>query len=280
MRNHILWLVLALVAVLSFGQWSMAQPPGRRGGPRGGLERALDDLKLSGDKLETARAAVRDYQDNVRRLTNLASAKLVLKLKDVVSPEEFTKLRKATVREVPGRGPGRGRGLATSDMVERILSFDKNKDGKVTKDELPERMHDLIARGDTNKDGALDRKEIEKLAADLARDEPRRGPGGRRGPPGPGLRGGPSLTPRDVERALDDLKLVEKKKDAARTAVKGCQENVRQLVDLARADLLLRVSEVLPEKDLDRFKEVLDRQPRLGPGRFGGPPPRRRGPPR
>ena len=59
-------------------------------------------------------------------------------------------------------GPGR---LGADDVVARIMAFDKNKDGKVTKDELPERMHDLIARGDTNKDGALDRDEIQKLAA-------------------------------------------------------------------------------------------------------------------
>jgi Ca2+-binding EF-hand superfamily protein len=66
--------------------------------------------------------------------------------------------------------------LRVDEIVERIMGFDKNRDGKVTKDELPERMHGLIARGDTNKDGALDRDEIKKLASirrglDLARIE-------------------------------------------------------------------------------------------------------------
>src|SRR5262245_44676397 len=79
----------------------------------------------------------------------------------------------------PGQ-PGQPGRLSVDDIVERIMSFDKNKDGKVTKDELPERMHFLIERGDTNKDGALDRDEIKKLAATLAP-----------GPGGPGGFGGP-----------------------------------------------------------------------------------------
>src|SRR5437667_534281 len=100
----------------------------------------------------------------------------------------------------PPRGAG-GRGgfppgLTVDQIVERIMAFDQNKDGKVTKDELPERMQDLITRGDTNKDGALDKEEIRKLAAEIARDEAllgrgprgRGGPGGRGGPRG---RGGP-----------------------------------------------------------------------------------------
>src|SRR5262245_56746595 len=70
----------------------------------------------------------------------------------------------------PGQKQGPQRRLVQSapsveDIVKRIMAFDKNKDGKVTKDELPERMHDLIARGDTNKDGALDKDEIRKLAS-------------------------------------------------------------------------------------------------------------------
>src|SRR5262249_4996860 len=85
------------------------------------------------------------------------------------------------------------------------------------------------------------------------------GPAGRFGPDG-------ALTPRTVERALDDLKLVEKKKETAKAAVKACEENVGKLVDLARADLLLKGSEGLDDKQLATFKEALDRQPRAGRG--------------
>jgi EF hand len=286
MRNGISWAAFALIGALLFADAVQAQPPGRRGGPRGGIDRTLDDLKLSDKNKETARDAVGAYQDNVRRLTDLASVELLMKLKDIVSPEEFTKIRKATetargdlARGGPGRGPGRG--ISTNDMVERLMSFDKNKDGKITKDELPERMQNLIARGDTNKDGVLDKDEVKKLAAELAREESGggRGPGGR-GRPGPANDGG-RLTPAAVERAVGDLKLVETKKESARAAVKACQENVLKLTDLARADLVLRVSAFLGEEDLKTFKTAVDRLPTFNgrpgcPGGPGGRPPFRR----
>src|SRR5262245_57613430 len=129
-----------------------------------------------------------------------------------------------------GRGPGGfggrgGRGLSADQIVDHLMSFDKNKDGKITKDELPERMQALIARGDGNKDNVLDRDEVRKLAGDLARDGDFRlvdgaggpgGPGGRGfgGPGGPG-RGGPPFGGRanaSLERAVDDLRLGDKTK--------------------------------------------------------------------
>ena len=179
----------------------------------------------------------------------------------------------------PGQ-PGR---LSVDDIVDRIMSFDKNKDGKVTKDELPDRMHFLIERGDTNKDGALDRDEIKKLAADLARDgvfrafDDRGGPGGGfrpgfGGPGGPGGRFPPGVA---IERALDDLNLKEKKRDEAEAIVKAHHENVRKLMELARADLLLKMKDILSEEEYKDFKAALDRPPGFGdfaPGRGGRPP--------
>src|SRR5262249_22048028 len=80
MRNRIQWLAGALLVTL-FLAASEAQPPGRkgpppdrfgkRGGPGPGIDRIVDDLKLSGEKRDTVRAAVGAYQDNVRRLTDL-----------------------------------------------------------------------------------------------------------------------------------------------------------------------------------------------------------------
>src|SRR5688500_6314374 len=49
-------------------------------------------------------------------------------------------------------------------VVARLISFDRNRDGKVVADELPERMESLVARGDRNADGALDAAEIRTLS--------------------------------------------------------------------------------------------------------------------
>lgn len=167
-----------------------------------------------------------------------------------------------------GRGGRGSRGVTTDQVVERLLSFDKDKDGKITKGELPERMQDLIAKGDTNKDGALDKDEIKALAAKLQR-EGFAGPGGRgRGDGFRGRPGGPSgFGPpgAGLERTLGDLKLSDKKKETAEAAVKAYRENVRKLTDLARADLLLKMKDVLSDEEFKKFKEAAERRPGLPP---------------
>jgi hypothetical protein len=174
-----------------------------------------------------------------------------------------------------GRG-GFGSGLTTDQIVERLMAFDKNKDGKVTKDELPERMQGLIAKGDTNKDGALDREEIRKLAGTLGRDTfaggfGGRGPGagfGGRGGFGRGFGGFGGFGGRGgqggAQAALADLKLSGTKKEKAEVAVKAYQENVRRLTELARSDLLVKMKDVLSEQEFKTFKEALDRRPSAG----------------
>jgi hypothetical protein len=189
-------------------------------------------------------------------------------------------------KQAPPGGLVRPAPIPLEDIVERIMSFDKNKDGKVTKEELPERMHHLIALGDTNKDGALDKEEIKKLVKKLA-SAPGRfgGPGDIRvgfrvgAGPGPGpittargpggfgvggaVRFGPGPRPGAIEGVVDDLKLSGKKKDQATAAVKAHQENVRKLMDQARAQLLQKMKEILSEEEFKDFKAALDR-PRGG----------------
>jgi hypothetical protein len=89
----------------------------------------------------------------------------------------------------PGAGPGAagGPGGGAAAFVARMMEGDKNKDGKLTKDELSERQQGLLERADTNKDGALDQKELEEMSARFFQRGPG-GPGGRR----PGGEGGES----------------------------------------------------------------------------------------
>ena len=56
-------------------------------------------------------------------------------------------------------------------MIERLMSFDRNADHRISREELPERMQGLVARGDKNADADLDLDEIRSLmiAASSAR---------------------------------------------------------------------------------------------------------------
>lgn len=62
-----------------------------------------------------------------------------------------------------GRGAGGG-GANVEETVTRWLAKDANKDGKLAKDELPERLQNVLGRADTDKDGALSKDELTAMA--------------------------------------------------------------------------------------------------------------------
>ena len=62
-----------------------------------------------------------------------------------------------------------------------------------------------------------------------------------------------------VDGVVEDLKLSGKKKDEAKAAVKAHQENVRKLMDQARAELLKKMKEILSEEEFRDFQAALDR---------------------
>src|SRR5262249_41522537 len=75
-------------------------------------------------------------------------------------------------------------------IVERMMTFDKNKDGKLSKDEITDqRLLRLFDRADADKDGTVTKEELTALATRMVEESP---PGGRGGfgPPGGGP-GGP-----------------------------------------------------------------------------------------
>jgi hypothetical protein len=148
-------------------------------------EQLLDDLKLTAAQRAKARDILRAHDDKMRQATRQARADLLAQMKDVLNESDY-KVFKDELDQVPLLPPipPNLRSVAADDLVERLMSYDKNGDGKITKDELPERMHGLIELGDRNGDGALDREEIRRLAE----RERGRGPGfGPGGPPrGPG----------------------------------------------------------------------------------------------
>ncbi len=65
------------------------------------------------------------------------------------------------------RGPGESGGFG--DPAARIMSFDADGDGRITRDELPERMRQRFDRMDGNGDGAIDTGEAQAAAERMAR---------------------------------------------------------------------------------------------------------------
>jgi hypothetical protein len=84
------------------------------------------------------------------------------------------------------RGGEREQTQPAQDLVTRMMAFDKDKDGKLKKDDITdERLQRLFDRADANKDGVVTKEELQALATQEAAAG-----GGRGGPGGPGGPGG------------------------------------------------------------------------------------------
>jgi hypothetical protein len=72
----------------------------------------------------------------------------------------------------PNRRPGGG------NILEKIKSYDKNKDGKITKAEASGPLAQRFARIDSNGDGVIDETELKRLAERIGRGRGGRDSGG------------------------------------------------------------------------------------------------------
>ncbi len=159
-------------------------------------------------------------------------------------------------------------------IVKRLMAFDKNKDGKLTRDEITdERLLRLFDMADTNKDGIVTKEELVALAAKLdaeAQQDDRRGRGGPGGPDGPGGPGGPGgrgpggrgpggppapgqILPPFMQ---EQLNLTDDQK--------------KQLAELQK-EVEGKLDKILTADQKKQLKEMRDGFGRRGPGGPGGP---------
>jgi len=85
--------------------------------------------------------------------------------------------------ELRPAGPPGGRfarpGGDGTELVEQLMGFDKNDDGGLTADEVPQRMRVIVERADTDEDGVATREELLTAARAMAGEG--RGREGERG---------------------------------------------------------------------------------------------------
>jgi hypothetical protein len=198
-------LAVGMAALVSWGASGQPPPGGGPNGFKGGKgakagnpnsEQLIEDFKLTDAQRRKARDILRGYDDKMRQTVRQARQDMLGQMKEVLNEGDY-KAFKEELDQVPLLPPipPNLRTVSDDDLVEHLMSYDKNGDGKITKDELPERMHSLIEQGDRNGDGALDREEIKRL---VDRGRLPGGPpgGGPRGPGGPGGPRGPGGPPR------------------------------------------------------------------------------------
>ncbi len=179
---------------------------------------------------------------------------------------------------------------AVKGFVDSLMAFDKNKDGKLEKDEMTDpRMQRLFERADANKDGVVTKEELTELAIRITSEGGRRAasgppgapPGGPGGPPGgfpgggaggpPGRGFGPPFAPGQILPPFlqERLKLTDEQK--------------KQLEELQK-EVQGKLDKILTEEQRTQLKEMRrgfgSRGPGGPPGGGPGGPPPGDGPPR
>jgi hypothetical protein len=136
-------------------------------------------------------------------------------------------------------------------VVNRIMSFDRDADGRITKDELPERMQELVARHDRNDDGVLTADEV-RTSVDSRFT----------------VRGGIITSGAAADEGLpgviNDLKLPASKREQALAIVQG-QPAARN----DPADVYTKMRQLLDDEEYTNF-EAAARRLTFGRGVVGG----------
>jgi hypothetical protein len=144
-------------------------------------------------------------------------------------------------------------GATSSDaLVARVMSFDLNNDGRITSDELNERMKPLLGKGDVNGDRALDGTEIRSLATAPAPRQVRGFPSAG----GYGFGDDSGFSSRlHIEGALEDLRLSAATRERALPVVRDFLDTWEAS---SKATLLNDMEAVLTAEQLANFSQKLD----------------------
>ena len=182
----------AFVLTLTVPALSMAQPPegDRPDGPppEGRQERNREGGPDGRPRFPNPVLEAIDADKNGELSADeIANAATALKTLDKNSDGKLDMAEMRPNFEGMGRGfggpPGGGQG-GSEEMMNRLIAMDANKNGKLEKDEVPERMQSMFSRADKNEDGAIDKEEMTAMARERAGGQGGGFGGGQGGPGG------------------------------------------------------------------------------------------------
>ena len=138
------------------------------------------------------------------------------------------------------------RAKSSDPAIERLMSFDGNRDHRISRNELPERMQGLVARGDGNADAALDSNEIRNLVYAASSERTRVS---FRSKPSEGLPG-----------VIKDLKLSPAKHAGALAIVSASAHTLsRNINDPTRSNLYAEMKALLDDEEYENFAAAMAR---------------------
>lgn len=173
-------------------------------------------------------------------------------------------------KNAPAKKDDKADSGAVKGIVDRMMIFDKNKDGKLSKDEITDqRLLRMFERADADKDGIVTKEELTALAVRMTEeaDGPRGGFGPPSGPPGgrgPGGFGAPPPPGQLLPPFLQErLKLTAEQK---------------KRLDELQKEIDNKLGKILTTEQKQQLKEMRNAFGRGGPGGSrgrgpGGPPP-------
>jgi hypothetical protein len=152
------------------------------------------------------------------------------------------------VAQRPGGGPRPSDG---DDLVARMMEFDNDQDGKLTRAEVTDaRLHRLFDRADADHNGVVTREELTALAIREAANN-------RSGPPGGGPGGPMGMGPPRPGEILPPM---------LQDRLELTSEQKAQLADLQK-EVDGKLESILNDNQKAQLKTMRER----GPGRFGPP---------
>ena len=137
-------------------------------------------------------------------------------------------------------------GATPNDVMNRMRSFDVNRDDQITRDELPDRMHHLIRLADQNGDGVLTWDEVRRQidAAVTAQLQDRRAAVAK------------TATLADV---VSDLRLEQPRHDLVMALVSTYKVPRNININISEIELLNGLRELLHEEEYENFRAAAAR---------------------